>query len=73
MSANLPPNYFEAEQRNREAKTAKEKIARLEEILTIMPNHQGTDKLRADLRRRISKLKEASQVKKSAAKRNSAF
>jgi ribosome-interacting GTPase 1 len=73
MPANLPPDYFEAERRYREAKTAKEKIACLEEMLTIMPKHKGTDKLRADLRRRISKLKEASQVKKGAAKRDSAF
>jgi ribosome-interacting GTPase 1 len=73
MPANLPPDYFDAEKRYREAKTAKEKIARLEEMLTIMPKHKGTDKLRADLRRRISRLKDASQAKKGAAKRDSAF
>ena len=73
MPANLPPDYFEAENRYRAAKTAKEKIARLEEMLTIMPKHKGTDKLRADLRRRISRLKDASQPKKGASKRESAF
>ncbi len=49
MPANLPPAYFEAEKRYREAKTAEEKIGALEEMLTIMPKHKGTDKLRADL------------------------
>jgi ribosome-interacting GTPase 1 len=73
MPANLPPNYFDAEKRYRAAKTAKEKIARLEEMLTIMPKHKGTDKLRADLRRRISRLKDASQSKKGAARQDSAF
>jgi ribosome-interacting GTPase 1 len=73
MPANLPPDYFDAEKRYRAAKTAKEKITRLEEMLTIMPKHKGTDKLRADLRRRISRLKDASQSKKGAAKRDSAF
>jgi ribosome-interacting GTPase 1 len=73
MPANLPPDYFEAEKRYREARTSKEKIARLEEMLTIMPKHKGTDKLRADLRRRISKLKDASQTKKGGVKRDSAF
>jgi ribosome-interacting GTPase 1 len=73
MPANLPPDYFEAEKRYRAAKTPADKISCLEEMLTIMPKHKGTDKLRADLRRRISKLKTASQTKKSLGKRDSAF
>ncbi len=56
MPANLPPQYFEAEKAFREAKTAPEKIAALEEMLAIMPHHKGTDHLRAELRRRIAKL-----------------
>lgn len=73
MPANLPPDYFEAEKRYRAAKTPADKIACLEEMLTIMPKHKGTDKLRADLRKRISKLKSATQAKKSVGKRESAF
>jgi len=73
MPANLPPEYFEVEDRYRAAKTSKEKIACLEELLTITPKHKGTDKLRADLRKRISKLKAASQTKKQLGKRESAF
>jgi hypothetical protein len=73
MPANLPPEYFEAEKSYRAARTAAEKIACLEQMLTVMPKHKGTDKLRADLRRRISKLKSASQSKKSIGKRESAF
>jgi len=73
MPANLPPEYFETEKRYRAAKTPAEKIACLEELLTITPKHKGTDKLRADLRKRISKLKTASQVKKGPSKRESVF
>jgi ribosome-interacting GTPase 1 len=73
MPANLPPNYFEAENRYRTARTAADKIACLEEMLTIMPKHKGTDKLRADLRKRISKLKSASQGKKGGSKQESVF
>jgi ribosome-interacting GTPase 1 len=73
MPANLPPAYFEVEKRYRGAKTPAEKLACLEEMLTIMPKHKGTDKLRADLRKRISKLKSASQGKKGVSKRESAF
>ncbi|MGD2269014.1 MAG: TGS domain-containing protein [Desulfobacterales bacterium] len=73
MPANLPPEYFDVEKRYRAAKTPAEKLVRLEELLTIVPKHKGTDKLRADLRRRISKLKTASQTKKTLSKRESAF
>ncbi|MDI6815152.1 MAG: TGS domain-containing protein [Dehalococcoidales bacterium] len=70
MPANLPPQYFEAEKNYRLAKNAPEKIAALEEMLAIMPKHKGTDKLRAELRRRISKLTQASR-KRSATQRAS--
>jgi len=73
MPANLPPQYFEAEKVYREAKTPEAKVEALEEMLTIMPKHKGTDKLRADLRRRISKLKTQSQQKKGASRRETAF
>jgi len=70
MPANLPPQYFEAEKTFRQAKTTPEKIAALEEMLAIMPKHKGTDHLRADLRRRIAKLTQASD-KKAATQRAS--
>ena len=69
MPANLPPTYYEAEKRLREARTVQEKTEILEEMLTIMPKHKGTDKLRADLRRRIARLKEEAQQKKGGARR----
>ncbi len=70
MPANLPPQYFEAEKNFRSAKTAPEKIVALEEMLAIMPKHKGTDHLRAELRRRIAKLTQASD-KKAATQRAS--
>ena len=73
MPANLPPHYFQAEKRFREAKTPSEKIEALEEMLTIMPKHKGTDKLRADLRRKIAKFKTQSQQKKGGARRETAY
>jgi ribosome-interacting GTPase 1 len=73
MPANLPPEYLEAEKRYRAAKNPSEKLACLEDMLTLLPKHKGTDKLRADLRKRISKVKASSQAKKTAGKRESAF
>ncbi len=71
MPANLPPTYYEAEKRLREARTVQEKSEILEEMLTIMPKHKGTDKLRADLRKRIARLKDEAQQKKGGARRES--
>jgi small GTP-binding protein len=70
MPANLPPQYHEAEENFRLAKTIPEKVAALEEMLAIMPKHKGTDHLRAKLRARIARLTEASE-KKLATKRTS--
>jgi small GTP-binding protein len=56
MPANLPPQYFEAERRFRSAQSAEEKIEALQTMLAIMPKHKGTDKLHADLRRKIAKI-----------------
>jgi small GTP-binding protein len=70
MPTNLPPQYFEVEKIYREAKTAQEKIAALEEMLAIMPKHKGTDHLKADLRKKIAKLTQ-SVDKKTATQRAS--
>ncbi|MFQ6103011.1 MAG: GTPase [Candidatus Glassbacteria bacterium] len=65
MPANLPPDYFEAEKRYRSAKTPGDKIQALKEMLAIMPKHKGTDKLQADLKRRIAKHKEEAETRKT--------
>jgi ribosome-interacting GTPase 1 len=66
MPANLTPEYFKAEKWFREAATNDEKILALEQMLRVMPKHKGTDHLRADLRRKLSKLKEAPPKKAKA-------
>lgn len=69
MPANLPPQYFEAESRYRIAKTIPEKIEALEEMLTVMPKHKGTDRLHGDLRRKLAKLRSELQKKRKTGKR----
>jgi ribosome-interacting GTPase 1 len=73
MPANLPPTYHEAERRYREAKTQQEKIDALEEMLAIIPKHKGTDKLQADLKRRLARHRDESLKKKGAAVQKSVF
>jgi ribosome-interacting GTPase 1 len=73
MPTNLPPEAAEAERRYRAASTPAEKIACIEELLGLIPKHKGTDKLRADYRKRLSKLKSATQGKKSVSRYESVY
>jgi ribosome-interacting GTPase 1 len=73
MPTNLPPEYFEVERRYRAAQSPGEKVACLEELLSTIPKHKGTEKLIGDLRKRLSKLRSAAQTRKGAGKRDSVF
>lgn len=65
MPANLTPEYFKAERWYREAASGDEKILALERMLAVMPKHKGTDHLKADLRRKLSQLRESAGKKKA--------
>lgn len=66
MPANLTPEYRAAEARFRAAVSREEKIAALEEMLRTIPKHKGTEKLQADLRSRLSKLRQEPKKKGTA-------
>ena len=57
MPANLPPEYYEAEKLYKEAQSTEARISALEALISTVPKHKGTDKLRADMRKRLSKLR----------------
>ena len=65
MPANLTPDYERAELRYRQAGSDEERIEALREMLSLLPKHKGTDKMQADLKRRISQLRK-SQARKPA-------
>jgi hypothetical protein len=73
MPTNLPPDYFEIEKEFRAAKSVVRKIALLEELIRTVPKHKGTDHLRADLRRKLSKLRASTKAGKGVSRRESAF
>ncbi|MGB2866492.1 MAG: GTPase [Sedimentisphaerales bacterium] len=64
MPANLTPEYFKAEKWYKSAATNDEKILALERMLAVMPKHKGTDHLKADLRKKLSRLKDVGTQKK---------
>jgi hypothetical protein len=70
MPANLTPQYKEAEQRFRPATAHEEKVEALREMLALLPKHKGTEKIQADLKRRMAKLEEEGEhAKRSGATR----
>lgn len=73
MPTNLPPDYYSVEKQYKAATDTAEKIELLEEMMTKIPKHKGTDHLRADLRRKLSKLKTTGGSKKGAARHASVY
>ncbi len=67
MPANLSPEYLAAEKRFKTARTTQEKIEALEEMLATIPKHKGTEKMQADIKRRLSKARGEAQKKGGAA------
>jgi small GTP-binding protein len=57
---------MEAERRFKQATTIQEKIEALEEMMAVMPKHKGTEKLQAELKKKMSTLRKDSEQKKSS-------
>jgi ribosome-interacting GTPase 1 len=66
VPANLTPEYFEAEEQFKLAETTHEKMSALKEMLRAIPKHKGTEKMQADLKRRLARLRKESQREKSS-------
>src|SRR5438552_18376365 len=71
MPANLTPQYIEAEKRFKEAQSVQEKISALEEMMATIPRHKGTEKLQADLKKKMSALRKESEQAKKGGRRES--
>ncbi len=70
MPANLTQQYLKAEQEYRRAQSPQEELDCLQIMFKELPKHKGTDKLQADLKHKISKVKEElARPKKSGAGR----
>ena len=63
MPANLTPQYRAAEARFKAARAPDEKRAALEEMLATIPKHKGTEKMQADLKRRLARLRQEAEVR----------
>jgi len=70
MPANLTPIYLKADAAFRAAETTEEKIECLKHMITVLPKHKGTDHLHGDLKRRLAKLTQQEQQRKSGGGRS---
>jgi uncharacterized protein len=66
MPANLTQQYLKAEAAYRRASTPEEELECLQVMLRELPKHKGTDKLNAELKQKISKIKKELQQPKEA-------
>lgn len=69
MPANLTPEFYRAEEAFRKASSLNEKLDALKKMLAAIPKHKGTEKMQADLKKRIAALRE--EIQKSGKKKAS--
>src|SRR5437660_9172295 len=66
MPANLTPRYLDAERRFREGTTPEEQVAALNGMMATIPKHKGPEHMRADIRRRMAKVRTEAARKRSS-------
>ena len=73
MSANLTPQYRKAEQAYRQASTPEEELDCLQDMLREIPKHKGTDRLQADLRKRLKETRSEFATEQSSQKKSQSY
>src|SRR5436309_2289716 len=68
MAVNLTPQYMEAEEEYKKARTPEEKQEALKKMWALLPKHKASEKLQAQLKTRMSDVREAVEAKKHAKK-----
>jgi ribosome-interacting GTPase 1 len=58
MAANLTPQYLEAEAEYKKAKTAEDRLACLQRMWSLLPKHKASEKLQAELKKKISDVRD---------------
>ncbi|MEM2873931.1 MAG: TGS domain-containing protein [Candidatus Nanoarchaeia archaeon] len=71
MPTNVGPKYLAAEKKYYEARTEKEKLTALKEMLATVPKHKGTERLQLQIKRKIAELQKEIEKEKKAGKKKS--
>ncbi|MBD3230679.1 MAG: TGS domain-containing protein [Candidatus Lokiarchaeota archaeon] len=73
MPINLSPEAVKAREEHEAAKTLNEKIKTLQDYISAVPKHKGTEKLLYNLKKRLVKLKAEREKKKEVGKSGSGY
>lgn len=68
MAVNLTPQYHEAEQEYKKARTPEEKLECLKRMWVELPKHKASEKVQADLKTKMSDLRDTIETKKGQKK-----
>ena len=68
MAVNLTPQYMEADEAYKKAKTPEEKLELLRKMWVLVPKHKASEKLQAQLKTKIRNTSDAVETKKAAKK-----
>jgi uncharacterized protein len=66
MTANLSPEYKDAEGRYKKAASFEDRLHALEDMIAWIPKHKGTEKMQADLKTRLARMREEGEQRKKA-------
>src|SRR5436190_18050579 len=69
MAANLTPQYLEAEAEYKRAQTAEERLTCLKKMYSLLPKHKASEKLQAELKKKISDTREAADRERKSPKK----
>src|SRR5438270_3893992 len=69
MAANLTPQYLEAEAEYKKAQTADERLACLRKMYSLLPKHKASEKLQADLKTKISEMRDEVERERKSPKK----
>src|SRR5262245_4763146 len=69
MAANLTPQYLEAEAAYKKAQTAEERLECLRKMWSLLPKHKSSEKLQAELKKKISDTRDEVEHEKKAPKK----
>jgi small GTP-binding protein len=69
MAVNLTPQYHEADAEYKKAQTAEDRLAALQKMWTLVPKHKASEKLQAELKKKISDTKDELEHERKSPKK----
>ncbi len=73
MPTNVTAEYLAAEEEYRNAKSIPEKVRALEKMYSTVPKHKGTEKLRLQIKRRLSELRRELEKQRQLQKKGGGY